>query len=104
MNAFQLDDAPALNQNFNTEYGFGNNATLDGRDILLPRFGFNYAMDERTTIRGGAGIFSGGSPNVWISNNYTNDGQTIVRFDNDLDDNDIDDIDEALFLNNDPRC
>lgn len=90
---FSTNDVPALNQNFLTKYGFGNNSTLDGRDILLPRFGFNYAMDERTTIRGGAGMFSGGSPNVWISNNYTNDGQTIVGAD-------LSGLDPVVYLEN----
>ncbi len=43
---------------------------------LSPRFGFNYTLDdERTTqIRGGAGIFSGRVPYVWVSNQYGNTG------------------------------
>ena len=90
---FSTGDTPSFNQNFFDKYGFGNNATLDGRDIFLPRFGFNYAWDERTTIRGGVGLFSGGSPNVWISNNYTNDGQTIVRAD-------LSGLDPSVYLNN----
>ena len=98
---FSTGDKPALNQNFFNKYGFGNDETLDGRDIFLPRFGFNYAWDERTTVRGGVGLFSGGSPNVWISNNYTNDGQTIVTFD----DRAVDNlgnllVDPAVYLEN----
>ncbi|MCK5423903.1 MAG: TonB-dependent receptor [Emcibacter sp.] len=90
---FDTSDTPSFNQNFFDNYGFGNDATLDGKNIFLPRFGFNYAMDERTIIRGGAGLFSGGSPNVWISNNYTNDGQTIVRAD-------LSGLDPAIYLEN----
>lgn len=78
---FDTNDKPAFNQSFFDKYGFGNDGTLDGKGIFLPRFGFNYAYDARTTIRGGVGLFSGGSPNVWISNNYTNDGVTIVNAD-----------------------
>ncbi len=98
---FFTNDAPDFNQNFFNKYGFANNATLDGKDIFLPRFGFNYTVSERTTVRGGAGVFSGGSPNVWISNNYTNDGQTIVRFDEDA----VDEfgnliVDPSVYLEN----
>jgi len=90
---FSTGDKPAFNQNFFDKYGFGNDATLDGKTIFLPRFGFNYAHDERTTIRGGVGLFSGGSPNVWISNNYTNDGVTIVNAD-------LSGLDPAVYLEN----
>ncbi|PHZ85559.1 TonB-dependent receptor [Paremcibacter congregatus] len=76
---YGTNDEPLLNQTFATKYGFNNNETLDGRDLIAPRVGFNYLVDERTTIRGGVGLFSGGNPNVWISNNYTNDGVTLVN-------------------------
>ncbi|MEM7493665.1 MAG: TonB-dependent receptor, partial [Pseudomonadota bacterium] len=65
------------NANFASRYGFSNTADVDGLDILLPRFGFNYAYSDNVTFRGGFGRFSGGSPAVWISNNYSNDGVTI---------------------------
>jgi hypothetical protein len=65
------------NANFLARHGFSNTETLDGRDIILPRIGFNWAAKDDLTIRGGVGLFSGGSPNVWISNNYSNDGVTI---------------------------
>lgn len=43
---------------------------------ISPRFGFNYSLDEdrMTQIRGGAGIFSGRVPYVWVSNQYGNTG------------------------------
>ncbi len=75
---YGTDGAPGLNANFQARNGFANNATLDGRDIILPRFGFHYVIDDRTKVSGGVGKFSGGSPNVWVSNTYTNDGITIV--------------------------
>ncbi len=65
------------NTNFRNRYGFSNTSDVDGLDILLPRFGFNYEFNEDITFRGGFGRFSGGSPAVWISNNYSNDGVTI---------------------------
>jgi hypothetical protein len=78
---FSSDDVPDLNQNFVNRYGFSNQETLDGRDLLMPRLGFNWAVADRTIIRGGAGLFGGGSPNVWISNSYSNDGVTVVSQD-----------------------
>ncbi len=68
------DDAPLLNTGFEGRTGLKNNATLDGLDIILPRFGFNYRLNDTMKVTGGVGLFSGGAPNVWVSNNYSNDG------------------------------
>ncbi len=76
---FGTDDKPAFNQAFTDLYGFANDATVDGVDILMPRVGFTWNKNDTTTIRGGAGLFSGGNPNVWISNSYSNDGITNVQ-------------------------
>ncbi|CUS47899.1 MAG: Oar family TonB-dependent receptor [Idiomarinaceae bacterium HL-53] len=78
---FNSDDRPALNDNFVARYGFENTNNMDGLDLLLPRFSFNYTLNDQITLRGGVGQFSGGRPNVWISNAYTNDGVTIVAAD-----------------------
>ncbi|RKQ71132.1 carboxypeptidase family protein [Litorimonas taeanensis] len=77
---YSSDDAPRLNQGFVDTFGFANNANLDGKDLLQPRVGFNYLPKEDWSIRGGLGIFSGGNPNVWISNNYSNDGVTQFEY------------------------
>ncbi|MCC5827758.1 MAG: cell envelope biogenesis protein OmpA, partial [Alkalimonas sp.] len=69
---------PAFNQNFQDRYGFANTNNMDGLALWLPRFSFNYSVNDQMTVRGGVGMFSGGRPNVWISNAYTNDGVTIV--------------------------
>lgn len=71
-------DRPAENPGFEARNGFKNTATLDGRDIIMPRLGFLYDFEGGTTLRGGIGLFSGGNPNVWISNSFSNDGVTIV--------------------------
>lgn len=76
---------PGFNQRFFDRYGFGNDHTLDGESLWLPRASFNYELTDDITIRGGVGRFSGGRPNVWISNAFTNDGISIasgVRADN----------------------
>lgn len=67
-------DEPAFNQAFFDRNGFSNTENLDGNDLILPRLGFNYAFDDRTVFRGGAGLFGGGTPNVWLSNSYANTG------------------------------
>jgi hypothetical protein len=67
-------DDPFPNPNFTQRQGFANTETMDGRDVLMPRFGFNWQPYERTTIRGGAGLFSGGLPSGFLSNSYSNIG------------------------------
>ena len=74
LEAYQTNDKITLNQNFVDRNGFANNATLDGRNVLLPRLGLSYLPTERLNLRAGAGLYSGGTPSVWVSNNYTNDG------------------------------
>ncbi|MCU0976172.1 MAG: TonB-dependent receptor [Steroidobacteraceae bacterium] len=78
---FSSSDEPNFNQNFVNRYGYSNQETLDGRDLLMPRFGFNWAVADQTIVRGGVGLFGGGSPNVWISNSFSNDGVTVVSQD-----------------------
>jgi outer membrane receptor protein involved in Fe transport len=62
------------NQNFIDRYGFSNTGDIDGLDVILPRMSFKWLVSDVTTVRGGIGKFSGGSPGVWISNSYSNDG------------------------------
>ncbi len=81
MDVFSGDDVPLLNTNFTGRYGFNNLETLDGRDLIMPRIGFNWQWTPETTVYGGWGLFGGGTPNVWISNSFSNDGVTVVRTD-----------------------
>jgi len=74
--SYSSSDEPALNQRFTGLYGFSNQETLDGRDLFMPRIGFNWQVDDDTTLRGGVGLFGGGSPNVWIANSFSVTGQT----------------------------
>ncbi|MBL8642385.1 MAG: TonB-dependent receptor [Rhodospirillaceae bacterium] len=71
---YSSNSVPALNNRFVARYGFANTATYDGRDLWLPRLSFKYDVTPDTVVRGGAGLFGGGSPNVWISNSYSNTG------------------------------
>ena len=87
---FSGSDQPLFNPNFTARYGFNNQSTLDGRDLIMPRIGFNWQWTPETTVYGGFGLFGGGTPNVWISNSFSNDGVTVFRTDvfpgSDLDD------------------
>ncbi|MDF3124387.1 TonB-dependent receptor [Rheinheimera sp. 1928-s] len=67
------DSRPNSNANFATRYGFDNAQKLD-LDLFQPRLGVNYIVDDTMVVYGGIGLFSGGNPNVWISNIYSNDG------------------------------
>ncbi len=79
LDRYSGSDQPLLNSNFVGRYGFTNTDTLDGRDLVMPRIGFNWQWRPETTIYGGWGLFGGGSPNVWISNSFSTDGVTVVN-------------------------
>ena len=67
-------DKPPLNPNFQARYGFTNQETFDGRGLLQPRFGFNWKAAPRLIVKGGTGIFGGGTPQVFLSNSFSNTG------------------------------
>lgn len=74
---YEQSDKPQLNPFFQNLYGLSNQGTLDGKNVIMPRVGFNWRPEPTLTLNGGFGLFSGGSPNVWISNNYSNTGNLI---------------------------
>jgi hypothetical protein len=76
---FDTPDRPFVNDAFFNRFGFTNAQTLNGRQLFQPRFGLNWKPTDRLTVRGSAGLFGGGSPNVWISNSYSNPGPTLGR-------------------------
>ncbi len=60
-------------------FGLDNTNTIDGEDLIQPRFGFNYRFDTKraTQIRGGFGLFGGAALNVWLGNPFANNGQAL---------------------------
>ncbi|MGM0630131.1 MAG: TonB-dependent receptor [Pseudomonadota bacterium] len=80
---YMVDDKPTLNENFVDRYGYSNQENLDGKGIFLPRVDFKWFATDDMVVRAGFGRFSGGRPNVWISNSFSNDGSTLVQFDRD---------------------
>ena len=70
------------NQNFLNRFsslypGLTNTATLAGRYKVQPRAGFNWKPVPSVRVAGGAGLFSGGLSDVFISNNFSNSGVAI---------------------------
>lgn len=76
---YTSDSKPNFNQDFLDEYGFRNDENMDGRDLLMPRVGVTWDYQDNLSFRGGFGLYSGGNPNVWISNNYSNNGVTLFE-------------------------
>src|SRR6185295_17237741 len=67
---------PPFSPTFLTAFGLRNEVTNDGESTLAPRVGFNYRIpsDRHTEVRGGAGLFQGRNPAVWLANAYQNAG------------------------------
>lgn len=74
-------DKPQENPLLQQELGRSTTNLPNGQLLWSPRVGFNYDAkgDQSLQIRGGAGIFTGRVPFVWISNIYTNAGATTSR-------------------------
>ena len=73
---YDNSDAVPLNPAFTARNGFDNTENLDGKDLVLPRLGFNWTPTDRLTVRGGVGLFGGGSPLIILSNSYSGNGVT----------------------------
>jgi hypothetical protein len=83
---YAMDDNPALSTAFATRYANGaivngqraavytNTANLSGLGLFQPRAGFDWTPSKRVSIRGGGGIFGGGTPDVYVSNSFSNTG------------------------------
>lgn len=73
-----IGSRPGYNITVDTGYkGRYNTQNIPTRQLLWsPRVGFNYdvAGNRSVIVRGGAGIFTGRVPFVWISNQFSNSG------------------------------
>jgi Carboxypeptidase regulatory-like domain len=97
-------DLPTFDNSFESNPNVPNLTFRDGKKydagakpgnnlLVSPRFGFNWdAFNNKTTqVRGGAGLFAGPPPFVWVSNQASNNGvqfgsftATNVAFSNDV--------------------
>ncbi len=63
-----------VNQNFVNRNGFSNAKGFGGLYSVQPRLSFDYKGINNLDIRGGGGIFAGGTPDIYFSNSYSNTG------------------------------
>ena len=65
-------------------FGYDNSLTYSGDFLIQPRFGFNYTFDteKRLQVRGGAGLFQGDAPQVWVGNSYQSTGLNYIAYSN----------------------
>jgi hypothetical protein len=64
-------------------FGLDNTVTLDGKQLVQPRIGFNWNLgspERRMQLRGGLGLFQGAAANVWLSNPFSNTGAAVATF------------------------
>jgi hypothetical protein len=62
------------NINFFNRNGFYNTKNYKGLDNFQPRLSLNWEPIDRLRIRAGASVFGGGSPDIYLSNSYSNTG------------------------------
>lgn len=75
-----FSDKPGANTDFNTAYAAKGVQTgeLPKTNVLYsPRLGFNWDVlgNKTLQVRGGLGVFTGRVPFVWVSNQFSNNGQ-----------------------------
>lgn len=68
---YKMKDQAPLKQAFLNRYGFANNANIDGDLVVQPRVGVTWRPSDRLTVRGGFGLFNGGSPDVFVGNSFS---------------------------------
>jgi Carboxypeptidase regulatory-like domain/TonB dependent receptor len=79
--SYSSDQKPAANAAFLARNGYTNETTYDGLSILMPRASFNWNATDTIKVSGGFGLFSGGLPDVFLSNAYSNTGVLIGQLD-----------------------
>lgn len=76
-----VKDEPMFNKTVDSTFKSAYSTSYIPNKQLLwsPRVGFNYDVEgnRRVIVRGGAGIFTGRLPFVWISNQFSNNGMLL---------------------------
>jgi hypothetical protein len=77
-----MPDDPPANPLVEQKFGIPTNQNAGGNMLWSPRVGFNFdpTGKQKVMVRGGVGIFSGRTPYVWISNQYSNTGVDLGRY------------------------
>jgi hypothetical protein len=83
---YAMDDNPARSAAYQARYANGaivngerkiigaNTTNISGFSLFQPRLGFDWKPSPRVSIRGGGGVFGGGTPDVYVSNSFSNTG------------------------------
>lgn len=78
----RFPDKPNANPVAESTFGYATDA-VPSPTMFSPRIGFNWDLsggtENRQQVRGGAGIFTGRTPYVWLSNQYANTGIDFTR-------------------------
>ncbi len=64
-------EPPVLNPFFTSRYGFSNRHVTNGKLAAQPRVSFTWKPADDLTLRGGIGIFAGGTPDIFVGNSYS---------------------------------
>jgi hypothetical protein len=74
-------DKPALNPNFKARNGYDNQVTYDGLSVLEPRIGAKWHSEDGVFDASGSfGLYTGGLPDVFLSNRFGNTGILTATF------------------------
>ena len=73
---YGMRSAVPQNDAFFARNGFYNTENYKGLDNFQPRLSFNWKPVSNLRIRGTAAVFGGGSPDIYLSNSYSNTGAT----------------------------
>lgn len=78
---YKSSDLPIENPVFEQRYGFNNQQTFDGLELVQPRIGIRWNLPSsswgETQLSAGFGVFGGGDPTVHFANAYQNFGGAI---------------------------
>lgn len=78
---WKQSDKPALNPNFTARNGYNNQVTYDGLSVLAPRIGAKWHSDDNAFDASGSfGLYTGGLPDVFLSNRFGNTGILTATF------------------------
>lgn len=72
---YAMKDFPVANPYFDTRYNYPNTKTYKGLALFEPRASFSWRPTgglSHLRLRGGAGIFGGGTPDIYLSNSFSN--------------------------------
>lgn len=79
---FGMRDRVPQNQAYFRRYGVYNDQTYKGLGNFQPRMSFNWRPVDNLRVRGGVSVFGGGSPDIYLSNSFSNTGVTTSAISN----------------------